>query len=76
MLVFKNIDVNNDGILDVNFSGEVASYCKGLETGYGRNDRAPIGLSKINFSFVLKSENNNHFKCELLSKDSVCNLIK
>ena len=76
MLAFKNIDVNNDGIFDVNFSGDVASYCKGLETGYGRNDRGPITLSKINFSFILKSEKNNHFTCELIPKDSICTLIK
>ena len=76
MLDYKNIDMNNDGILDVNFSGEIASYCKGLEVGYGRNDRAPVRLSKINFSFILKSDKNNHFKCGLLSKDSVCVLIK
>jgi hypothetical protein len=76
MLSFKNIDINNDGILDVNFSGKVASYCKGLETGYGRIDRKPISVNKINFSFILKSKNNNHFKCEFISKDSVCALIK
>ncbi len=76
MLSFKNMDINNDGIFDVNFSGVVALYCKGLETGYGRNDRNPVSLSKINFSFVLKSEKNNHFKCELLQKDSICALIK
>jgi hypothetical protein len=75
MLNYKNIYMNNDGILDVNFSGEVASYCKGLEVGYGRNDRTPVRLSKINFSFILKSDRNNHFKCDLLSKDSVCVLI-
>jgi hypothetical protein len=76
MLDYKNIDMNNDGILDVNFSGEVASYCKGLEVGYGRSDRAPIRLNKINFSFILKCDKNNHFKCDLFSKDSVCVLIK
>lgn len=76
MLDYKNIDMNNDGILDVNFSGEVASYCTGLETGYGRNDRPPVEVSKINFTFILRPERNHHFKCELLSQDSVCALIK
>jgi hypothetical protein len=76
MLTFKNIDIDNDGILDINFSGEVASYCKGLETGYGRNNRTPVELKKINFSFILKSPKDNHFEYDFTLKDSICNLIK
>lgn len=76
MLTFKNTDINNDGLLDINFSGEVASYCKGLETGYGRNDRAPVELNKINFTFILKDIKDNYFEYDFPLKDSICNLIK
>jgi hypothetical protein len=76
MLTIKNVDINNDGILDINFSGQMASYCKGLETEYGRNDRLPISISKINFSLILKHYSNNHFRCNFFPKDSICNLIR
>lgn len=76
ILTVKNTDINNDGLLDINFSGDIASYCKGLETGYGRNDRAPVELNKINFTFILKSLKDNHFKYDFPLMDSICNLIK
>jgi hypothetical protein len=74
MLTFKNVDVNNDGLLDLNFSGEVASYCKGLESGHGRNDRPPVKIDKINFSFLLEGRNDLKYKFND-KKDSVCNLL-
>jgi hypothetical protein len=38
-LIFKNIDTNNDGLMDLNFSGNLLSFCEGLENGYGREDK-------------------------------------
>jgi hypothetical protein len=71
MLTMKNIDLNNDGILDLNFSGLEAVYCKGFETGYGRNDRNPLELRKVNFSFVLESEKENPYKYQFLGNTSM-----
>lgn len=74
-LSFKSIDVNNDGILDANFSGSVAYYCKGLELGYSQYDRKPLKIKKINFSILLERNKDNHFKASFHSKDSIYNLI-
>ncbi len=74
-LSFKNIDKNSDGILDANFSGFVAYYCKGLELGYSQYDRLPLKIKKINFSILLERTKNNHFKAVFHSKDSVYSLI-
>jgi len=70
-LHFKNIDVNNDGLLDIVFYGVVASYCKGLETGYGRVDRKPISKTKFTLSFRLKIDKNDNITYELLKKETI-----
>lgn len=61
MLNLKKTDINNDGLLDINFSGRINSYCKGLETGYGRTDRKPISTKNISFSFLLQRNKANRF---------------
>ncbi len=76
MMEFKNADINNDGLLDVNFSGKIAYYCKGLETGYGREDREPISLKKSSFSFILKIDQNMKLRYEILNQNTVCNILK
>jgi hypothetical protein len=75
MLTLKNIDINNDGVLDINFSGEIASYCKDLEVGFGRNDRNPLSLKKINFSFILQKSIADSLVYDFVASDSVCNKI-
>ena len=72
----KSVDVNRDGLLDLNFSGIVASYCTGLEKGYGRTDRKLLKLDKINYSFILHQSNENIFKYTGKYKDSICNLFQ
>ncbi len=73
---FKNIDINHDGLLDIVFSGVVASYCKGLETGYGRGDRKPISKRKITICFCLKASITNKFAYELLNKKNACKILE
>ncbi len=62
MLSIRNVDINGDGLCDINFSGEVASFCKGLEMGYGRNDRNPLKVSRINFTYIAKQEMDTHIR--------------
>lgn len=66
---------NKKGILELNFSGKVAYYCKGLEIGFGESDRKPLQTKQINFSFLIKHKDNS-YRYEFYSKDSICNLLK
>lgn len=51
-LKITNTDINNDGLLDIVFSGNALIYCKGLETGYGKLDRPPQEKIKLNIVFI------------------------
>lgn len=57
-LVIKNNDVNHDGLLDLIFTGNVLSFCEGLENGYGREDRKPISTFKLDIIFITNQNNN------------------
>ena len=52
MLNFNNTDINKDGLNDLTFSGYVLTFCKGLETGYGRNERKPLHKDRIDIVFL------------------------
>ena len=58
MLKFQNIDIDNDGNNDLVFSGKLMSYCEGLETGYGRNDREPKSISDLSIRFKTIIQDN------------------
>jgi hypothetical protein len=59
MLKFQNIDIDNDGYNDLVFSGKLMSYCEGLETGYGRNDRQPKSITDLSIQFKTVTEGNS-----------------
>jgi hypothetical protein len=73
MLKFNNIDVNGDGLNDLVFSGAALTFCKGLERGYGRNDRNPIRRDKIKIIFLTYKQNDNLYW--RLSDSGVCKKI-
>jgi len=50
-LKLSNMDVNNDGYLDLRFTGIKNYYCNGLEQ-VGRDERAPIKQEKITINYV------------------------
>lgn len=56
-LKLENIDLNNDGLLDLRFTGIKNSYCEGLEEGYSREDRKPLKKEKI----IIKYYYDEHF---------------
>ncbi len=55
-LKIENIDLNNDGLLDLKFFGEKYTYCEGLETGKNRNNSEYIVREKISYVYI---QNNN-----------------
>lgn len=73
---FKNIGINHDGLLDIVISGTVASYCKGLETGYGRTDRRPISKRKLTICFRLRLGKTNQVNYQILNKEKVCDILE
>ncbi|MCW3465168.1 hypothetical protein [Chitinophaga nivalis] len=70
-LQFQNIDINKDGLLDLSFSGNLLSFCKELEFGYGRKDRKPISVSQLNITFLANKSNDKIGW--VLSNNSPCN---
>jgi len=46
-LKLENVDLNNDSLLDLRFSGIKNYYCEGLEEGYSREDRKPLKKEKV-----------------------------
>jgi len=60
-LKFTNIDLNNDGVLDVEFSGRENFYCKGLETGIGRLDKKPVISKSIIAKLLIFQHENDSF---------------
>lgn len=73
MLHFNNIDINKDGLNDLTFSGSVLTFCKGLETGFGRNDRKPLRRNRIDIVFL--THRNNDGLYWILSDSGVCKKI-
>jgi hypothetical protein len=57
-LKLQNIDLNNDGYLDLKFTGIKNFYCKGFEQ-YGRDERKPIKKEKISITYYYNSVNQN-----------------
>jgi hypothetical protein len=57
-LKLQNIDLNNDGYLDLKFTGIKNFYCKGFEQ-YGRDERRPIKKEKISITYYYNSVNQN-----------------
>ncbi len=57
-LYIKNIDVNNDGLLDLQFTGIEYRYCDGLETGKNRNNSSVISQKNISYIYFQKRTNN------------------
>ena len=73
-LLHLNItDVNKDHIKDLVFTGKVLYFCKGLETGIGREDRKPLRQKNIKLIFqtVINADNISW----QLSDTSVCRTI-
>lgn len=60
-LSFKNIDINNDGYLDLYFDGIKNYYCHGLENN-GRLDVKPIKSEFIKIKYLYNKELNNWVK--------------
>lgn len=50
-LRLSNKDVDGDGVLDMVFSGRVNTYCKGLESGRGRQDTRPVKSENVDVIF-------------------------
>jgi hypothetical protein len=57
-LKLQNIDLNNDGYLDLKFTGIKNFYCNGFEQ-YGRDERKPIKKEKISITYYYNSINQN-----------------
>jgi hypothetical protein len=53
------MDENGDGINDLVFKGKVLSFCRGLETGYGRKDRKPLKETNVRIVFEGAIEKGN-----------------
>ncbi|MCB0643514.1 MAG: hypothetical protein KDC44_17830 [Phaeodactylibacter sp.] len=53
-LKFSNEDIDDDGQLDLKFSGELLSFCENGEDGVGRNDREPRSTAPIELIFYGK----------------------
>lgn len=70
-LNIENVDLNNDGWLDLKFYGKVASYCNELEVGYGRTDRNPIKIDDIGFSLIALIKQDT-LSYKFISDDSTC----
>lgn len=51
LLQFSNKDWNSDGLNDLQFKGNINSYCAGLENNTGRNDRKPLKTEQVNIVF-------------------------
>jgi len=58
-LHLDNVDVNNDGLSDLIFSGSILTFCNGLEKGYGRKDRKPLQKEKIKIIFLTGEHGND-----------------
>jgi len=72
-LELKNIDVNNDGLLDLLFSGKALFFCEGLEIGYGREDRKPINELDLNIQFLAyRGKKDIHWR---ISDTTLCNQL-
>ena len=67
-LNFKNIDINNDGFLDLTFVGTVLYYCKPEEYGVEINSRKPIKEQRININYIRKDIGN---RAEWVLSDTV-----
>lgn len=55
-LTFKNIDLNNDGLLDIEFHGTVLEFCEKLETNQGRLDVKPKKIVGVDFRFIAQNK--------------------
>ena len=72
-LKVQNRDINNDGLLDLTFSGKINYYCDGLEKGIGREDRRPKYQKDLQIDFLV-TDSMSVFSWHLLN-DSICNLV-
>jgi hypothetical protein len=52
-------DLNNDGIPDFSFTGQICVYCKGLENGFGSSNRKPLKKVRIKYTYVSSIDSNN-----------------
>lgn len=55
-LILENADFNHDGFNDLKFSGIKNYYCKGLEEGYGRDERKPVRSEKITILYFYNAK--------------------
>jgi hypothetical protein len=51
-LKMKNIDLNNDGLLDLSFTGIKNIYCEGFEEGFSKDDRKPLKKEKLTIKYL------------------------
>jgi hypothetical protein len=61
-LEFKNIDIDNNGLLDIVFSGEIDYYCKTEEYGVDVSKRNPLKKDFVNVKFFY-DENHKIWYC-------------
>jgi hypothetical protein len=57
-LQLRNIDINNDSLLDISFAGTILYYCKPNEYGIDTNKRSPINRKKITINYILRGSDN------------------
>jgi hypothetical protein len=50
-LDFKNVDLNSDGFLDLEFTGVRNFYCEGLEEGPSRETKSPVKREQVKFTY-------------------------
>lgn len=58
-LRFSQRDLNGDGYLDLVFTGRLLSFCRGLETGYSREDRPPVRSEPVHLVWLSHRANRN-----------------
>ncbi|HVU57994.1 MAG TPA: hypothetical protein VHD83_23195 [Puia sp.] len=67
-------DVDSDGVNDLVFDGNVLFFCRGLEYGYGREDRKP--LKKKSVKIIFRAVYAKDTLSWRLTDNDICRILK